>query len=517
MTKDKKQTLKLFLIYVLGGIALFGLLQWLTHGAFFFHIFTANVNPFDWQRVLNYVREILRLMPWIICIFIAFIAIGWRFFTSYSFVTPYIIAGLLAAVTIGKIGSNVNYLVEVCAGFAILTGIVLSKLSKVITIDPEKLPDLVFPKENIPEPEPIEAVTRHKLWINLAVYLTLSIVLVLQIAGLAQASLLGPITNSRNRIKRGNDYIFLEESIKRASKDGPILADEFMGILAKNRIPLYLQPFEMTQLANADLWDQKPLLETIEKQKFPLILIHHFQFYSVYQERWTTEMLETIFDKYVATEMKADSLLFEPKDFANESFPDNLTCPQSPWQIPTRADMGMFWMNGQVIMMGGGSDDIIPVFAAADGLLYQFSEWATAVAIQHDDPLNPGKKLWTFYGDLAPAFNQNSPYIEDEFIQDEGIPIKAGDLLGYQGRWLGPDQQTWVHLRFAIIPADQDGNFPIVLLPIVDFNADLPSVVEQQRIGLEVPISLTSYTGLPESNLFGVLDFLPFMCETTGE
>jgi hypothetical protein len=516
-TKDKKQAIRLFLFYALGGIAIFGLLYWLTEGGFFFHIITANVNPFDWQRVIHFAREILRLMSWLIMIFLAFLTIGWRFFKSYIFLTPYILAAILAALTIGKIGSNVNYLVEVCAGLAILSGIVYGRLTHTIPIDPEKEPNLKFPKEELPEAEAVDTSTRRHLWINVLIFFVLSLILVIQIAELTQASLLGPITNSRNRIKRGNDHIFLEENIKNAADDGPILVDEFMGILPNNRIPLYLQPFEMTQLANAGLWDQIPLLQSIESQEFPLILIHHFQFFSVYQERWTAEMLDTIFNNYVAKDIKADSLFFEPKDFENGSYPDELACPQSPWQLPTRADMGMYWLNGQVLMMGGGRDDIIPVFAVADGLLYQFPEWNTAVAIQHDDPLNPGRKLWTFYGDLAPAFNQNEPYIEDKFIQAEGIPIKSGEFIGYQGRWLGPSQQTWVHLRFTILPADQEGNFPEVLLPIVDFNADLPSINEQQRLGLDAPISLNAYTGLPESNLFGVPDFLPFICETTGE
>ncbi len=90
----------------------------------------------------------------------------------------------------------------------------------------------------------------------------------------------------------------------------------------------------------------------------------------------------------------------------------------------------------------------------------------------------------------------------------------AGDLIGYQGRWLGPDQQTWVHLRFTLLPGNPEGSFPQELLDIHDPFADLPSFSEQQKLGLEAPISLTTYTGLPESDLFGTLDFMPFICET---
>jgi len=155
--------------------------------------------------------------------------------------------------------------------------------------------------------------------------------------------------------------------------------------------------------------------------------------------------------------------------------------------------------------------------AVADGLLYQFPDWDTAVAIQHEDPKNPDKTIWSFYGDMAPAFDQANSYIEPKWNKADGLPIKQGDLIGYQGRWLGPSQQTWVHLRFALLPAVEAGGFPDAFLAINDFSADLPGMEEQQRLGLDGPVSLTAYTGLPESKFFGILDFLPFICKSVGE
>ena len=199
------------------------------------------------------------------------------------------------------------------------------------------------------------------------------------------------------------------------------------------------------------------------------------------------------------------------------AYPENLACPGALFNLPTRANLGMYWKDGQLLMLGDGRTGEIPVTAVADGLLYQFPEWDTAVAIQHEDPNNPGRKLWSFYDGMAPAFDQANPYIKAEWRNANGLPIKQGELIGYQGRWLGPSQQTWVHLRFALLPASQDGEFPEAFLPINDFNADLPGVEEQARLGLDGPVSLTRYTGLPESKFFGILDFLPFICETDGD
>ena len=516
-TKSKREALSLFLTYALGGLAIFGLLYWLSDGAFFFHIITANVNPFNWETVLSFSRDILRKMPFIILLAGGYLAFGWHLTKTYALLAPYLIASTIAALTIGKVGSNINYLVEISAAFGLLVGILFARLTQTMALDPDKKPDLNFPKDEIPEDEPVDRQVRVNLWINLVVFVMLGAIIILQVAGLSRDSLFGPIASHRDRIKQsGNDYAFLEERIRQASEDGPVLADEYMAMLPKNNISLYIQPFEMTQLASANLWDQTKFLSAMQNQEFPLILIHHFQFYPVYLERWTPTMRQAIFENYVAMDMRANSLLFEPKDMENMAFPENLACPGAPLKLPTQANMGMYWKDSQLLMLGAGTREI-PVYAIADGLLYQFPEWDTAVAIKHDDPFNPGKSIWSFYGDLAPAFDSSKPYIEAPYIKAEGIPIKAGDMIGYQGRWLGPSQQTWVHLRFALLPAAEDGEFPDAFLPIKDFNADLPGVEEQQRLGLNGPVSLTDYTGLPESKFFGILDFLPFICKTEGD
>jgi len=241
-------------------------------------------------------------------------------------------------------------------------------------------------------------------------------------------------------------------------------------------------------------------------------LLHHFPFYPVYLERWTSEMRQTLFDYYVATDLRADSLVFQPKDFENFRYPKNLQCPGAQWKLPTQADMGLMWYNRQLLMLGDGREGEVPVFAIADGRLYQFSEWHNSVAIQHQDPRDPAKKIWSFYSSLAPAQGNHQPFIEEAFINANGVAVKAGDLIGYQGRWLGPNQTTWVHLRFALIPSESDGTFPRIFLPIEDFYAKVPSLREQINMGLQAPIPIISLLGLPESEIYGIMVFLPFEC-----
>lgn len=512
-TKNRTQAIKLVLIYGISGLAIFGIIQFLSQGGFIFHIVEANVNPFNWHTVEHYAREIYRDMSWLIYIFILFLLIGWRFFRSYTFLVPYMLVSTAVAVTIGKVGSNVNYLLEICVGFAILIGVVVSKVWKPISVADDKMPEIDFSMNEIPSPERVEPKIRINIWLNLMIFLLFSLIIVNQLAGLTRKSLFRPITSHRDRIKMGVSYAILERSILEASTQGPILADEFSAILSINRIPLYIQPFAISQLGMANRWDQSGFIQAIQEQSFPMILIHHFPGYPVYLERWTPEMLAAIFENYVAQNIRANSLVFEPKNFENEIYPKNRSCLGSPWQLPTEAHLGMFWYNRQLLMMGAGHSGQVPVYAVADGVLYQFPEWKTSVAIQHDDPFNAGKKLWSFYGDMAPAFDAENAYIVDHLIGLKGVPVRAGDLIGFQGQWLGPSQQTWVHVRFSLLPAEDDGSFPQALLPIDDFYAPLPSLRDQTNLGLDVPISLTKYTGLPQSNIFGTLVFLPYQCD----
>jgi hypothetical protein len=97
-----------------------------------------------------------------------------------------------------------------------------------------------------------------------------------------------------------------------AETDGPILADEYMGMITLQGRFLVLQPFEVTQLANAGMWDQEPLVDSIKAKEFPLILIHYFPEYPVFKERWTPEMLSAIYMNYRGVETLAETRVYRP-------------------------------------------------------------------------------------------------------------------------------------------------------------------------------------------------------------
>jgi hypothetical protein len=68
----------------------------------------------------------------------------------------------------------------------------------------------------------------------------------------------------------------------------------------------------VTQLANAGIWDQTPVVERIREKEYPLILIHDFGGYPVYKERWTEAMLQAIEQNYRIQDELGGTRLYRP-------------------------------------------------------------------------------------------------------------------------------------------------------------------------------------------------------------
>ena len=111
------------------GLGLFVILNLATGGGFFFNVVTANVNAFNVETVERYAQEVLGLAPILlifcgVLVFVIPIRARGRFAgaSGWPMVVPYLTGALFSAGTIGKIGSNVNYLMELCAALALVAG-----------------------------------------------------------------------------------------------------------------------------------------------------------------------------------------------------------------------------------------------------------------------------------------------------------------------------------------------------------------------------------------------------------
>lgn len=401
---------------LVGGLALglFLILNLATGGGFFYNIVTANVNEFGLERLKDN-AETFQRAAWLPILFGGFsLLLLRRWNPLWLLVTPYLLGAVASAATIGKIGSNVNYLLELCAALSLASGAVI-------------------------------AWSRARA--NSA---TLQAALLILVAlGLGQMShfMLNEKTGDlRDRNARVNELRRLEALV--AATPGPLLADEYMGMLTLQGRPLVIQPFEVTQLARAGQWDQEPLLESLRQNEFAAILIYE----PWSGERWTPEMRAVINQSYRLADNIADNKVFLPRTRPTKNLS---ACPGADWQLPSDGSRGVKWNAGGLDFFGQGQEGKIPVYAVADGWLTRQTDWVDQVVIQHADPLNPGGKIWSSYSGLGAA-NGTETFIAPDFPPGtENLPVKAGQLLGYQGTWSGkPLWASWVHLHFAVLSAE---------------------------------------------------------------
>jgi hypothetical protein len=423
LARDWRQALRLTALVGGLSLALFFVLNGLTRGGFYFNIVTANVNEFtldhlrfNWERF----RE-AALLPLVIGIFSLFLVRQWN--PLWTLAAPYLVGSALSALTIGKVGSNVNYLLELSAALSLAAGVVI-------------------------------AWSRRHLS-SYSLRAAVLIILSLGLAKMLHVTLNDYTWDLRERRAAANDLSRLEFLISETT--GPILADEYMGMLTLQGRPLLIQPFEVTQLALAGKWDQTVLVDRIRNKEFDAIIIYDRPWLN---ERWTPQMLDAITQSYRLVDIVAENKVY--KAFGATANNSIDACSGAIWRLPTDASLGIEWTKSGIDFFGYGKEGSIPVYAVADGLLTRLPGWVDAIAILHDDPLNPAKKVWSYYSGMADDNGTESYVLADFPAGITNIPVKSGQVLGYQGSWSGvPLWRKWVHTSFAVVDASGGQNsFP---------------------------------------------------------
>lgn len=261
---------------VLGlGAALFVGLERATGGGFSSNIVTANLNEYQIGSLAVYLSDVWTLMPLALTAASLFLlSAGWFGVTSWRLIAPYLAGAVLSGLTIGKVGSNVNYLIELGAAVSLSLGALL-------------------------------AWQRPRR----AVYAVVAVLLALDMALMVLASPYRTVTHAR--LAQAGEARGLLGRIH--DTRGIVLADEDMGLLVLDGRPLHFQPFEMTQLARAGRWEQRPFLREIERQAFAAILIYRIPELPLDRQRWTDEMLAAIERRYVIVERVGQTDVYGPR------------------------------------------------------------------------------------------------------------------------------------------------------------------------------------------------------------
>lgn len=254
----------------------FAVLTALTRGGIFFHLVTANVNALDATLIDYYLDEIARHLP--IWLGAAALALVVGFFADrrlWWLTAPYTLGAVATAITISKVGSDVNYLYELAAAFALAAGAWIAWT--------RRLPLL-----------------RAALLVILAYAAWLAV-------DLSEAKY-QPLL-----VERVEDAAQMEALLAFVrDTDAPIIADEHMGLLTLAGKPILIQPFEMSQLAAAGVWDETPFLAALRDGAYPFALIYQpYRNPNLRRERWTAAMLREINAHYRPLLQTAETTVYQ--------------------------------------------------------------------------------------------------------------------------------------------------------------------------------------------------------------
>ncbi len=272
-------------LYLAGLIAstsllLVALLSLASLGGFYTNIVTANVNPFDWATVYDYARAIWNNMRFLVVGGVAFLLAGavkpWRV-RAWWLVAPYLVGAFITALTIGKVGSNVNYLLEFSAALSLVAGALIAWLDR-----------------------------NYWLWRSVLVVLVAA-----QVNTIDQWSTKEYYPRHAARmVLQATDLARLTDMIKNTA--GLVLADEHMALLPMAGKNIYFQPFEFKQMQQAGLWDQQAFVQQIKQKEFNLILLYDPTGWDSQHARWTDAQLAAIFANYTRGPRLADTIIYKP-------------------------------------------------------------------------------------------------------------------------------------------------------------------------------------------------------------
>jgi murein DD-endopeptidase MepM/ murein hydrolase activator NlpD len=148
-----------------------------------------------------------------------------------------------------------------------------------------------------------------------------------------------------------------------------------------------------------------------------------------------------------------------------------VACPGAPFILPSDGLIGLLWSDPAgpytvlnthtgVDIFGDGQPGEVPVYAAYDGYLTRLENWRATLIIRHDDPLQPGRTIWTYYTHMASEDGTESYIVPDFPEGTQGRWVTQGTRLGYQGEYAGEaTRPVGLHLHFSIVQSEPDGSF----------------------------------------------------------
>jgi hypothetical protein len=251
---NKRRALLFALILGASTLLISGMINALTDGGFYLNIVLANINQYEISRTIMMFRQLLILWPVILLASVAALALViWdRLTTRHNSASVsvedefplhglsyYSLGALIIAITIGKVGSDVNYFLELLATCSIWVALAAKNSLGLPTGKRLAVVSLFF---------------FQLVWIIVsAIPLTRSLV-----------------TSQWEKLPY---YESLYQRIQQSVQNGIVLSDDYLDMVVLSGQSIYYQPFEYGQLYHAGMWNTEDFTSQINQQVFPLIVI----------------------------------------------------------------------------------------------------------------------------------------------------------------------------------------------------------------------------------------------------
>jgi len=264
LRREKKLALKFGFLFLISLAALFSALNYFTENQFFLHVVLYNANPFSIHRAISCYIAFIRIHWGLVLLslyYLLVVVVTKERGENVRLLLIYFILSSLFALTVGKVGSSINYFLEVIAVSSVLSGL---SIKRITNSDNERYKDLLF------------------------------VILIIQMVSFAHAPF---ISHSWSSVYDLESNQMVSEQIRNMNK----VLSENGGILVINGKEIYFMPFEFTQLAIQGIWDDEKIVKEIRDKSFEAIILE-FNIdcidkpYKV--ERFTPKMIESIKENY---------------------------------------------------------------------------------------------------------------------------------------------------------------------------------------------------------------------------
>ncbi len=248
-----------------------------TGGGALIHLIVANVNRMSWSLLRDSLLHLVAISgaALVVAVLVAWRMVRQRARTMFALIALLLGAGL-SSLTVAKVGSDINYFLEIAAAIALLCAVGLARSG--------------------------------------ARRATLLLVAVL----VAQAFVYGYWNWSSFRgylglRTRAPQFEALYDLVRQ--ERGAILADDHMAALVQGGHEVLLQPFEFSQLSHDGLWDEGRVVADLKAGRFALVIIRDQGNLRGTRpaERWTAAMLDALDHGYAVRQRFADVSVYVPR------------------------------------------------------------------------------------------------------------------------------------------------------------------------------------------------------------